>query len=114
MSKKFSIYEGRFFCHSCKNEVLTARYWKQEVELSWKCKECEEVSVVSLKSPVCRSSKKVSFRWENLGKYHKGANTNFCTVDEAWGRSCESDFLDAVPPGGYPRQTATPRIVEDT
>jgi RNase P subunit RPR2 len=48
MSKKFSIYEGRFFCHSCKNEVLTARYWKQEVELSWKCKECEEVSVVSL------------------------------------------------------------------
>ena len=48
MSKKFSIYEGRFFCHSSKNEVLTARYWKQEVELSWKCKECEEVSTVSL------------------------------------------------------------------
>ena len=46
MSKKFSIYEGRFFCHSCKNEVLTARYWKQEVELSWKCKECEEVSTL--------------------------------------------------------------------
>jgi len=48
MSKKFSVYEGRFVCQSCKAEVMSARFWKQEVELSWKCKACEGVSTVSL------------------------------------------------------------------
>ena len=38
MSKKFTIYDGTFFCHECKAEVPTARFWKAQVELSWKCK----------------------------------------------------------------------------
>ena len=48
MSKKFSIYEGQFVCHGCKGKVPTARFWKSEVELTWKCKECEHVSKVNL------------------------------------------------------------------
>lgn len=48
MAKKFSVYEGKFVCHKCKAEVHTARYWTREVELSWKCKSCDEVSTVNL------------------------------------------------------------------
>jgi len=48
MSKKFTVYDGTFFCHECKAEIPTARFWKAEVELSWKCKECEHVSQVDL------------------------------------------------------------------
>ena len=48
MSKKFTIYDGKFFCHECKAEVPTARFWKSQVELTWKCKNCEHVSQVDL------------------------------------------------------------------
>ena len=48
MSKKFTVYDGTFFCHECKEKIPTARFWKSQIELSWKCKECGHISVVDL------------------------------------------------------------------
>ena len=34
---KFSVYEGRFPCHTCKEEVTSLRLWRQTLELTWMC-----------------------------------------------------------------------------
>jgi hypothetical protein len=35
--QKFSIYRGKFPCHTCKEEVTSLRLWKEELELTWMC-----------------------------------------------------------------------------
>lgn len=34
---KFSVYEGRFSCHTCKEEVSSLRLWRETLELTWMC-----------------------------------------------------------------------------
>lgn len=36
-SLKFSIYSGKFPCHTCKEEVSSIRLWKETLELTWMC-----------------------------------------------------------------------------
>ncbi len=34
---KFVIFPGKFPCHTCKEEVLSLRLWKETFELTWMC-----------------------------------------------------------------------------
>jgi hypothetical protein len=34
---KFSVYPGKFICHTCKEEVTSLRLWKETLELTWMC-----------------------------------------------------------------------------
>ena len=34
---KFSVYSGKFPCHTCKEEVLSLRLWYETLELTWMC-----------------------------------------------------------------------------
>jgi len=34
---RFSIYSGKFICHTCKEEVSSLRLWKESFELTWMC-----------------------------------------------------------------------------
>ena len=34
---RFSTYVGKFPCHTCKEEVLSLRLWKETLELTWMC-----------------------------------------------------------------------------
>ena len=36
-NSKFSVYEGQFPCHTCKEEVPTLRLWKDTLEVTWMC-----------------------------------------------------------------------------
>lgn len=36
-NQKFSIYPGKFPCHTCKEEVMSLRLWKESLELTWMC-----------------------------------------------------------------------------
>jgi hypothetical protein len=37
MARNFSEYRGRFFCHSCKDLVLIARFYSEDMKLTWLC-----------------------------------------------------------------------------
>jgi len=37
MYKNFSEYRGKFFCHSCKQLVLIARFYREDMKLTWLC-----------------------------------------------------------------------------
>lgn len=37
MDSKYSVYPGKFQCHTCKEEVKTMRLWKETVEVTWMC-----------------------------------------------------------------------------
>ncbi len=36
-NQKFSVYTGKFPCHTCKEEVTSLRLWKESLELTWMC-----------------------------------------------------------------------------
>jgi hypothetical protein len=38
MSNKFTIYEGRWICKTCKEDVRTMRFYKDTGKGSWMCK----------------------------------------------------------------------------
>ena len=48
---KFSVYPGRFPCHTCKEEVLSLRLWKESLELTWMCskKHLSKSSIIKTK-----------------------------------------------------------------
>lgn len=37
MDKKYSIYPGKFPCHTCKEEVLSMRVWLETTDVTWMC-----------------------------------------------------------------------------
>jgi hypothetical protein len=45
---KFSIYPGKFPCHTCKEEVKSLRLWRDTLELSWMCSK-KHLTKVSIK-----------------------------------------------------------------
>jgi len=45
---KFSIYKGKFVCHTCKEEVPSLRLWKDKMELTWMCSK-KHISRAALK-----------------------------------------------------------------
>lgn len=49
---RFSIYQGKFPCHVCKEEVLSIRLWKESLELTWMCskKHISKSKIVKKKS----------------------------------------------------------------
>lgn len=44
---KYSVYNGQFVCHDCKNIVGQARFWKDTYDLTWMCSK-NHVSKVNL------------------------------------------------------------------
>jgi hypothetical protein len=48
---RFSTYPGKFPCHTCKEEVLSIRLWKESLELTWMCskKHLSKASIVKTK-----------------------------------------------------------------
>jgi hypothetical protein len=34
---KFTVYPGKFPCHTCKEEVKVLRLWHEALELTWMC-----------------------------------------------------------------------------
>ena len=34
---RFSVYPGKFPCHTCKEEVTSLRLWKETLEVTWMC-----------------------------------------------------------------------------
>lgn len=36
---KYTVYEGKFICHTCKSEVKTLRLYPETKEATWMCKE---------------------------------------------------------------------------
>ena len=46
---KFSIYPGKFPCHTCKEEVKSLRLWSETLELTWMCTN-KHLTRVSLKT----------------------------------------------------------------
>ena len=51
---RYSIYNGKFKCHTCGIEVTSLRSYPEEKKLTWMCKD-KHVSVVNL---VTKKSKK--------------------------------------------------------
>jgi hypothetical protein len=37
LDKKFSVYPGKFPCHTCKEEVGTIRVWLETTDVTWMC-----------------------------------------------------------------------------
>lgn len=35
--QKFTVYRGKFPCHTCKEEVTSLRSWTEQLELTWMC-----------------------------------------------------------------------------
>jgi hypothetical protein len=50
---KYTVYEGKFPCHTCKVEVKTVRNYYIEKKLTWMCPE-KHVSVVDLNTKKSR------------------------------------------------------------
>lgn len=44
---KYTVYPGKFACHTCKQEVATIRHYPSDKRLTWMCKD-KHLSVVSL------------------------------------------------------------------
>lgn len=44
---KYDVYQGQFPCHTCKQEVLTLRFYIEDKLLTWMCSE-KHLSSVSL------------------------------------------------------------------
>ena len=34
---KFKVFEGKFSCHTCKEEVTSLRLWLETTDLTWMC-----------------------------------------------------------------------------
>ena len=47
MAHKYSLYSGKFPCHTCKEEVPSIRFYSERKEITWMCGQ-KHVSVVSL------------------------------------------------------------------
>ena len=43
----YTVYSGKFLCHTCKTEVITLRLYPIEKEMTWMCKD-KHLSKVSL------------------------------------------------------------------
>jgi hypothetical protein len=46
---KYTVYNGEFVCHHCKQKVHSIRLYIEAKELTWMCRE-KHLSVVSLKT----------------------------------------------------------------
>jgi len=45
---RFSVYPGKFPCHTCKEEVTSLRLWRESLELTWMCSK-KHLTKVSIK-----------------------------------------------------------------
>jgi hypothetical protein len=50
---KYTIYTGKFLCHTCKVEVKTLRSYPETKELTWMCPE-KHLSLVNLSTKKSR------------------------------------------------------------
>lgn len=48
VSNRYEIMKGTFLCQQCGEEAYTSRVYKDSLDVTWKCKNCEHVSTVSL------------------------------------------------------------------
>jgi hypothetical protein len=44
---RYSIYDGKFVCHTCRSEVKTLRMYSEQKRLTWLC-DSKHLSEVSL------------------------------------------------------------------
>lgn len=47
-SSKYEVIHGKFACQKCEETILSCRYYKSTLDLTWKCKSCDHVSTVSI------------------------------------------------------------------
>lgn len=40
---------GEFVCQSCQQKISTSRFYPASLDITWKCKDCDTVSTVSIK-----------------------------------------------------------------
>jgi hypothetical protein len=36
---KFKVFNGKFVCHTCNDEVTSLRLWLESAEVTWMCKQ---------------------------------------------------------------------------
>lgn len=46
---KYEVIEGRFPCHTCREECTSLRFYKETKDLTWMCRQ-KHISMVSLLS----------------------------------------------------------------
>lgn len=46
---KYNVYHGKFVCHECKAEVLSARMYGSEKKMTWMCPD-KHISSVNLQT----------------------------------------------------------------
>ena len=58
--KKFSVFEGKFPCHTCKEEVISIRLWYENNDLTWMCskKHLSRAPLVKTKKDYERENRK--------------------------------------------------------
>ena len=58
--KKFSVFEGKFPCHTCKEEVTSLRLWYANNDLTWMCskKHLSRAPLVKTKKDYERENRK--------------------------------------------------------
>ena len=57
---KFKNFEGKFPCHTCKEEVTSVRLWKETMDLTWMCskKHLSKVQMIKTKKDYEREERK--------------------------------------------------------
>jgi len=49
MADRYTVYQGSFVCHTCKEEVLTIRHYPSSKKITWLCSN-RHITSVSLQT----------------------------------------------------------------
>lgn len=66
MSKSYSVYEGIFPCHTCKEEVKSLRLWHETLDVTWQCSN-KHLSKASFKTKRKKDYERENREQENRG-----------------------------------------------
>jgi ribosomal protein L37AE/L43A len=47
-ANRYEVIHGTFLCQECHKEVPSSRFYPANLDMMWKCKECEHVSLVNI------------------------------------------------------------------
>ena len=45
---KYSVIKGKFVCQSCQSEVSSSRFYSEDLNMTWMCSTCNNISTVNL------------------------------------------------------------------
>jgi len=49
MANRYTVYQGKFVCHTCKEEVLSMRHYVNAKQITWLCSQ-QHLTKVSLQT----------------------------------------------------------------